>query len=246
MYDDSIYDKYEKLYCRSDGQMTTVSINDWINDQLTVRGRKAVHSVDQCKDCRVVLIHIGANLVCPDCGTSTEHIHDTGHVKRSQAYKRLTHFKDWITKTQAKHNPDIPPELIEKCRVATDYRSVKAVLRKYGMTRYYEDAYWILSIVNPDFKLFKLTVGEEKLLINLFIEVQKLWDEIKPLKRKSIISYPFIITELLDLIDKPDLKIYFHLPRYNKVLEYKTHFKRITNSVSFSRLFLKLRTTATP
>lgn len=229
---DELYDRYEKLYCEEDPK--EVTLEEWVNTVRSMRGQKVIPN--NCKDCQTSLILSHSNVpVCPDCGISLECNLDTGYSKRSQAYKRMTHFKDWLTKTQAKHSPDISEDLLTKCKACPDktFKGIKTLLRKNNQTKHYEDIYYILSTIDPSFKPFKLSAHEETLLCCLFMRVQKVWDSIKPLKRKSMISYPFVVSELLDIINRSDLKVYFHLPRYNKVLEYKTHFKRITSNPSF-------------
>jgi len=224
------FDKYEKLISQ---QPKEEAISDWVTTTQKLRGSKVIDK--NCKDCKIeFLISNQGSIVCPECGMEVHTFTDCGYMKKTQAYKRLTHFKDWITKTQAKHNPTIPDNIVNLCR-QTDhsYKAVKRVLKQHKQTKLYEDIWYIISVINPKAELFKLNCEEEMLLYFLFSKVQRAWETIKPLKRKSIISYPFIITELLDIINRPHLKVFFPLPRYNKQLEYKTQWKRIVNSPLF-------------
>lgn len=242
---EELYDRYEKLYCEE--EPIEVSLEEWINSIRGIRGQKVIPN--NCRDCRTQLVLSNFSVpICPDCGITLECNMDTGYSKRSQAYKRMTHFKDWLTKTQAKHTPCIPKDLIDKCRKCPDktFKGIKTLLRKNNQTKFYEDIYFILSVVEPSYVPFKLSVHEETLMCCLFMRVQKVWDTVKPLKRKSMISYPFIVSELLDMINRPELKSYFHLPRYNKVLEYKTHFKRIISNPAFYQGYEQQKTTANP
>lgn len=229
---DELFDKYEKLYCQEEPK--TLSLDDWINTTKALRGQKVIPT--KCRDCNTsLLIRCSGCPVCPECGITSECNLDTGYTKKSQAYKRMTHFRDWISKTQARHSPEIPETVLVLCKVSSDksYKGIRTVLRNNKHTKYYEDIYYIMSIIDPEAEMFRLTATEETVLCCLFMKVCHIWNDIKPLKRKSIISYPFIISELLDIIKRPELKRFFYLPRYNKVLEYKTHFKRILNNPSF-------------
>jgi hypothetical protein len=244
---DDIYTKYEcyvidfntsKLSDVNDN-VNTVDLLSWIDNTRKLRGLRK-HSANRCPECAVEYITTSnGNTVCPECGMVSQYNFDTGYNKKSQSYKRMTHFKDWIIKTQAKHNPNIDPSVLEMCKNATDktYDGIKNLLKQHNYTKHYEDIWYILSIINPSTPIFTLSPSEETRLYNLFMKVCPSWEQIKPLKRKSIISYPFIITELLDIINRPDLKVYFSLPRYNKILEYKTQWKRIMNTQPFCLSF---------
>lgn len=230
---DDIYSRFEK-YIETTNEKT-VPLNTWIDNTKKLRGQRVQSS--RCRDCNNdnIMTSNGA-LVCPNCGVVSHYSIETDYVKKTQAYKRMTHFRDWLTKTQAKHNPTISPLVIDLCKNADDktYLGLKELLRVNNYSQHYEDVWFIISIVDPSAKLFYLTPSEELSLCNLFLKVQHIWEQIKPLKRKSIISYPFIISELLDIINRPELKEFFILPRYNKILEYKTQWKRIRNSPLFS------------
>ena len=237
-------DNDEDLYSRFDAYMEhtdkTVSLAAWIDNTRKLRGLKILNL--NCRDCnREPIVATTGIHVCPECGTEIHQAFEGEYMKKSQAYKRMTHFRDWLTKTQARHNPSIPQDVMDICKQSEDktYNGIKTVLKASKNTKYYEDIWFIISCVNPKQKTLSLSSTEESLLCNLFMKVQRAWETIKPHKRKIIISYPFIITELLDIINRPDLKVYFSLPRYNKVLEYKTQWRRIMNTQPFSHEYAR-------
>jgi len=225
----------------------TVPLSTWVEATRKLRGQRQQSS--KCKDCDkdFIMSATGAT-VCPECGIVIYYTMETAYTKKSQAYKRMTHFRDWLIKTQAKHSPDISQPVITVCRQSDDitFEGIKQVLKQNNFTKHYEDIFYIMSVINPSQPIFTLSPSEESSLCNLFIRVQQVWETIRPLKRKSIISYPFIITELLDIIKRPDLKKFFHLPRYNKILEYKTLWKRIICSPVFSLSYEEQRRASSP
>ena len=238
----SVYESYMDVTSEK-----TVSLTEWVDATRRMRGSKP-HTI-KCVDCGVDYIQSNSGAtVCPECGIVIHYMMETAYAKKSQAYKRMTHFRDWLIKTQAKHSPDISQAVINLCRQSNDitFGGIKQVLKQNNYTKHYEDIAYIISVINPAQPIFALSSSEESSLCNLFLKVQQVWETIRPLKRKSIISYPFIITELLDIIKRPDLKKFFHLPRYNKVLEYKTLWKRITYSPVFSLSYEQERRVAIP
>lgn len=227
---DDLYEKFEKFL---EKETKMVSYQDWVSNLRQTRGQKVMSR--NCKDCLTELTIVDSVFLCTNCGVIQSYTNSCNYIKKTQSYKRMTHFKDWLTKTQAKHNPMIPDHIISQCRQIQDksYRSIKNVLKINNLTKIYEDIWYIMAVVDQKADILCLDPHDEMKLYNLFMRVQRAWETIKPLKRKSIISYPFIITELLDIIKRPELKRYFHLPRYTKILEYKTQWKRIINSRLF-------------
>lgn len=240
-----IYSIYESYIDNTSEKI--VSLTEWVDATRRMRGNKP--STMKCVDCVVDYIQSNSGAtVCPECGMVIHYTMEIAYAKKSQAYKRMTHFRDWLIKTQAKHNPIIHQDVIDICSQSDDttFGGIKQVLKQNNFTKHYEDIFYIMSIIKPDQPIFAISPSEEASLCNLFVRVQQAWETIKPLKRKSIISYPFIITELLDIIKRPDLKKFFFLPRYNKVLEYKTQWKRITCSPVFSLSYEQERRAASP
>jgi hypothetical protein len=235
---DELYEQFDSIL--DDKEATTVTLSKWVNNTRKLRGE----TVDNrfCNDCnKEYIITTNGATVCPECGVMLHYSLESEYIKKTQAYKRMTHFKDWLIKTQAKHNPSIPSSVYDDCRrldVIT-YDTVKALLKETKNTKYYEDIWFIISVCDPHAKIFTVSSYEESLLCGLFYKVQQAWETIKPIKRKSIISYPFIISELLLIIKRPDLKCFFRLPRYNKILDYYTIWKRIMSSSVFYSLFSK-------
>lgn len=236
MMDDNIITYYESLMETQKEE----KLFDWIQTLKSVRGmRRTINDI--CKDCNIKYISISeTKKVCPSCGVTFFSLTYASTPTKTLPYKKLTHFKDWILKTQGKHNPKMDDKVIEICKNATknySYKSIKKILKIHNLTRHYEDIWYIISILKPDEEIFKLSQIEENLLYSLFLKIQHIWETIKPKHRKSIISYPFIITKLLDIIKRPELKKFFYLPRHNKILEYETCWRRIINSPLFSLSF---------
>jgi uncharacterized Zn finger protein (UPF0148 family) len=226
---DNLFDKYEKYILT---EPEDEDINDWVISLLKLRGAKIIDN--SCKECNVETMSLPNKRVCPECGITSNEFNTVQNFKKTLPYKRMTHFKDWLIKTQAKHCPNIHPDiinLVKNSNIDITYKNVKNILKRNNLSKHYEDIWYIMTYINPNIEVFRLTNDEENRLCFLFIKVQQIWDRIKPKDRKSIISYPFIITELLDIINRPDLKKFFYLPRFNKVFEYKIMWNRIMRNL---------------
>jgi uncharacterized Zn finger protein (UPF0148 family) len=234
---DDMFDEYMKYL--EIPKIKEEPINKWITTLQQLRGRRIVNN--KCVDCNVEFLYGNqGKKTCPECGITDYDMTDATILKKTPPYKRMTHFKDWIIKTQAKHNAKIDIatlELIKKEIKDKSYIGIKKTLKKLRLTKHYEDAWYILSYIDPKADLFKISIDEENTLCQLFLNVQIAWEQIKPKVRKSIISYPFVITKLLDIIKRPELKKYFNLPRYNKVLEYEAQWRRLIYIPPFSHAF---------
>ena len=214
-------------------QPKTISLSEWIINRAKKRGYKT-KPISTCKDCKVELILSGGAIVCNNCGLSSDYAMVDAYCRTVTPYKRLTHFKDWLLKSQAKHSVIFKDNLIEnihkKCLHPT-YFSIRNYLKKHGLFKHYEDIALILFILTGNLH-FKLTSKEEELLCNYFNQITKVYNQFKLKKRKSIISYSFIIRELISLFfsreRQSELSLdFFVLPKAEKVNEYRTVFKKI-------------------
>tara|TARA_R110000868_G_scaffold46066_7_gene152448 strand:+ start:1203 stop:1955 length:753 start_codon:yes stop_codon:yes gene_type:complete len=191
------------------------------------------------------ILNTGSVLVCKSCGVSSEHFLVSEWVRPTTPYKRVTHFKDWLIKSQAKHTLEIDPDIIrgisDTIPVAKlSYYSIRNYLKKRGLFKYYEDIALILQTLTGKVH-FLLTSTEEQFLINKFILINKVYNTVKQKNRKSIISYSFIIRSLIRLFftkkRQSELNLdFFVLPQPEKVLEYSQVFKKISNYYSWAVL----------
>lgn len=206
-----------------------VTLKDFVVQRTKERGYKSKR-LSSCRDCSTTLILQETRSVCPQCGTFTENLLVSGVVRKTTPYQPLTHFKDWLLKAQAKSNLVIPEGITFK---DTSIPGIRSTLRKLGLFKHYED------IPSIRFKLtgivdFLLTSQEETELIHFFLKVTKVYSRFKPSKRKSLLSYSFIIREGLKLLFTEERRSelcldFFTLPKFEKVQEYHLVFDRIKN-----------------
>lgn len=138
-------------------------------------------------------------------------------------YKRINHFKEWLSQIQGKQNT----EIVEKVFTALEsefkkheqfkdnYKSltpkfVKHCLQKLGYTKYYEHAEYIIHHFNglpPPV----LMVETEEEFIAMFREIQIPFALCKPSKRKNFLSYSYIFHQFAMLTAEDQLLDHFPL-----------------------------------
>lgn len=215
-------------------QHTELDIEIWAKNLLKKRGI-IKNDKNLCEYCNTEKNHDPKNnkRVCPNCGLTDYTLTFTDYHTQKSYYKAMTHFRDWITKTQAKHSPTINPNVYKliKLKYPDDkdvtYNNIKLLLKKNKLFNYYEDIYYILNYLKPNNPILNLTNEEENILYNFFSKIAFVWPKIKPENRKSIISYPFIIVKLLKMINRHDLTKYFTLPKYEKQIQYEIIWAKI-------------------
>ena len=229
----------KKLYA-SEKVLSAITVQEWKDKRAIARGYispSGAFGRFACCDTPSI-INTGSVLVCKSCGVSSEHFLVSEWVRPTTPYKRVTHFKDWLIKSQAKHTLEIDPDIIrgisDTIPVAKlSYYSIRNYLKKRCLFKYYEDIALILQTLTGKVH-FLLTVSEEAFLINKFILINKVYNIFKTKNRKSIISYSFIIRNLIRLFftkqRQSELNLdFFVLPKPEKILEYTQVFKKITS-----------------
>ena len=222
---------------------TTLTVKEWTVRRATARGygtnNKNNEQVCTNPECDSPdIINTGSVIVCNSCGATSDHFLVSSWIRTATPYKRITHFKDWLIKSQAKHTLDFDPNFIKDIKdnipiTKLSYFSIRNYLKKRGLFKYYEDIALILQTITGKVH-FLLSPAEELFLINKFILINKVYNIFKTKGRKSIISYSFIIRNLIRLFftkqRQTELNLdFFVLPQPEKVLEYTFTFKKITN-----------------
>lgn len=213
----------------------TVSLSEWVADRSKKRGYKSQPNIN-CSECKdIALVFNNGLTICPNCGLSSDYTLIDAYQRQPTPYKRITHFKDWLNKSQAKHNVDFQNNLIEdiktKLNGTINFTTIRNYLKKHKLFKHYEDTALIEFIITSKSN-FKLTVAEEELLCTYFNQITKVYNKYKTHKRKSIISYSFIIRELIKMLmskhRQKELNLeFFILPKADKVHEYAMVFKKI-------------------
>ena len=187
--------------------------------------------IKYCKVCNIekILDIKKSSYICTQCGEMESVIIDEDNtIKEYSCYKRLSHFREWLTQFQAKESTDIDEDVykdivneLKKQRI-TDPKKLnrermQKILFKLGYSHLYEHIPYIinkLSNIPPP----KISPDIEKKFYDMFMMIQKPWEIYKPKGRKNIISYSYIIYKFCELLELDDLLRYFPLLKSGKKL----------------------------
>ena len=139
---------------------------------------------EKCTDCNInrIVILEDNNLVCPSCGKCVSmnyfclSYEESQNIKKTYLYKRVTHFLHWIKLIQGINHVSLKEE--EKNNIITmmedkrDVKSLKLVLKKLKLNKYYKFSYFILNKLF-DVELLKLSPYIEYKLKCLFEQEKK-------------------------------------------------------------------------
>jgi hypothetical protein len=195
-----------------------------------------VHSAQQsaqCTLCKGDLILVQSQYQCMRCHTPhdlagqqvlEEGAHGTAQVRsmadrerttyvQQYTYKKINHFKDWLSQFQAKENTVIPEEVLDKVRLALLQKKAKdlahitpkqihRILKEIGLPKYYEHRNLICNRISGNPPPF-LTREQEQRLRDMFEALQEPFERCKPKGRKNFLSYSYVLHQLLRIAGHP-------------------------------------------
>ena len=188
--------------------------------------------IKYCLECDVekILDSGESSYVCPVCGDSEEIILDEDRqIKEYSPYKRINHFKEWISHFQAKETTEITEGVfmeiineINKNRIrdlsTLNRDKMKQILKKLGHNNLYEH---IPYIINKLTGLPPPTIDRhiEMKFIDMFSKIQDPWEIHKPKDRKNFLSYSYVLHKFCQLLELDHLLISFPLLKSVKNLK---------------------------
>jgi len=201
--------------CIGDGYSLSTKSNEFeINQELT------------CKQCGLEKLTNPRESYasCPNCGEVSRY-QDTQNNKGEYseevevlspfAYKRINHFKEWISTLIAREGSGPPQEIIDELlrelkkdkvetREEVTEERIKGYLKKLKHSKLYEH---IPAII---FKLCgvpppQISPKLEAKLIEMFQQIQNPFEKHSPRKRKNFLSYSYTIHKCLQLLGQNHL-----------------------------------------
>ncbi len=192
---------------------------------------KEYSAIIQCSECEVdmQIDRTQGMCVCPECFevemiiTECErpNYRDPIQEKPGYPYKRINHFNEWLSQFQAKESTEIPKDVykkikkeLEKNRIY-DYTKltlpgVKKILKKLGLTTYYERVSQIISKLSglPPPTISRET---EDILRRKFREIQMPFERHCPRDRINFLSYSYVLHKFCQLMELDEFLKYFPL-----------------------------------
>jgi DNA-directed RNA polymerase subunit RPC12/RpoP len=161
------------------------------------------------------------------------------------SYKRINHFREWISQIQGKESTDIPNEVFEKIlnelkkEKITDTtkltpKFMRTILKKLRTHKYYEHTAYIINRINgippPQF-----SPELEQNLSNMFMQTQPLFIKYAPANRLNFISYSYILHKFFLILDMPEyLALFPLLKSRQKIAQNEEVFKKICKELKWT------------
>lgn len=201
----------------------------------------------KCENCCIEKIYYPSqgSFICEECGDMTDIIIDEDFViKDISCYHRSGRFKEWLNQFQAKENAEIDDD-IYKLIVSELYKKrindfsnlnrnlIREILRKLNFTKYYDNVAFIINKLN-NIPAPKISHVLEKKLLYMFGMIEDVWPIVKPKNRKNMLSYPYILHKLCELLEEDELLPSFPLLKSQDVLrEQDRIWKRICEKLNW-------------
>lgn len=213
-----------------------------------------INNIVFCNECNIemVLSKKSDFMLCVQCGKLENNLIECDINKnllndcygKSSIYQRKNHFKEWLNQLQARETIEIPQDVIDKIilelknnnikNLATiEITLIKKILKKLNLSKYYENAFHIIYLINgvqPPI----LTIHIEKKLIEYFKMIEEPFQLYKKKERKNILRYSYILYKLCELLELDEfLSCFSLLKNRNKLMEQDQIWKMICNHLNW-------------
>lgn len=208
--------------------------------------------IRECSNCGVnkMLIQAEGIFVCRDCGEVEMIIIESERGSYNESipdkpgypYKRINHYSEWLSQFQAKESTEIPKEVydqilteLHKNRIhnlkTLTSKKIKEVLKRLGLTSYYEHAPHIVSKLSglPPPTISRET---EERLRKMFKQIQEPFEKHCPKHRINFLSYSYVLHKFCELLELDDfIKCFPLLKSREKLREQDKIWKKICKEV---------------
>lgn len=207
-----------------------------------------------CSECDIekVVNHKEALAICMECGETVEYqdneicneFSEEIEVLSPFSYKRINHFKEWLSMLQARESSSPPQEIIDmllkelkKDRITNREEvtsdRIRGYLKKLHQNKMYEHIPSLIhkiSGTDPP----KISRELENKLISMFEEIQGPFLKHKPKKRKNFLSYSYCLSKMCKLLGQDQLIGSFSLLKSReKLYEQDSIWKKICEELSW-------------
>ena len=210
-----IYENHDELECKLNG------------DEFKEPKK---HKRNFCIDCNLEMLidYQESVLVCTNCGVFeyypvyvSSYNHTMQPSRRKCIYKRSDNFKVILNQFLCIQNQKVPDEVIRtlwnqinnKDNLLYNYTIpltipiLECILKRNKMIKYKNSIYFIFFKLKSQ-PLPYITITEKDMMFNMFNVVSNIYDKYKPKDRKSFLSYPFALKQILIVLGKNDYAKY--------------------------------------
>ena len=183
-----------------------------------------------CIECKLrkVVDYERSTLVCTKCGVFeyypvyvSSYNHTIKPSRRKCIYKRYDNFKTILDQFFYGGNKVVPDDVMKAIRNEICNRDnilynytipltipiLECILKRNKMMKYKNSIYFIYFKLKSQ-PLPYITTKEYNTMLNMFNVVSNVYDKYKPKGRKSFLSYPFVLKQILIVLGKNDYAKY--------------------------------------
>ena len=220
-----IYENHDELECELNG------------DEYEAPEK---HKRNFCIDCKLEMLidYQESVLVCTKCGVFeyypvyvSSYNHPMKPSRRKCVYKRYDNFKTILDQFFYGRKQLVPDDVMKAIRNEICNRDnilynytipltipiLECILKRNKMMKYKNSIYFIYFKLSG-VPLPYITITEKDMMLNMFNIVSNIYDKYKPKDRKSFLSYPFVLKQILIVLGKDDYAKY--------IPQLKTHSKQ--------------------
>ena len=177
-----------------------------------------------CMGCKLrkIVDYERSILVCIKCGVFEYypvHVQSYNHMmrysRRKCVYKRYDNFKTILNQFFYSGNRVVPDDILKTIRNEICNRDnilynytipltipiLECILKRKKMMKYKNSTYFIYFKISG-VPLPYITITEKDMMLNVFDVVSTIYDKCKPKDRKSFLSYPFVLKQILIVLGK--------------------------------------------
>ena len=188
------------------------------------------HKRNFCIDCNLEMLidYQESVLVCTNCGVFeyypvyvSSYNHPMKPVRRKCVYKRYDSFKTILNQFFYGGNRVVPDDIMETIRgeihdgtnilypyeIPLTIPILECILKRNELTMYKNSIYFIFFKLSGG-SFPHITTKEYNTILNVFNVISSIYDKYKPKDRKSFLSYPFVLKQILIVLGKDDYAKY--------------------------------------
>ena len=215
------------------------------------------HKRNFCIDCNLEMLidYEKSTLVCTKCGVFeyypvyvSSYNHPMKPSRRKCVYKRYDNFKTILDQFFYGRKQLVPDDVMKAIRNEICNRDnilynytipltipiLECILKRNKMMKYKNSIYFIYFKLSG-VPLPYITITERDMMLNVFNVVSNIYDKYKPNDRKSFLSYPFVLKQILIVLGKNDYSKYIpQLKTKSKQKELERIWELITKDPEFA------------
>jgi hypothetical protein len=150
------------------------------------------------------------------------------NYQSSYPYKRINHFNEIMDQARPTIPRAVYDKIVDKINEHTSIDDLKEIFKKQNFGEYYRRSQ--LYLTNNHFPMSKETIDK---LTSMFQEVNRVYNDCKPVASMNFISYNYIVRKCLEI-----LGLHQHLYQFPPM---KSKDKLINNDIIWKRICEKLK-----